>query len=329
MKSLNIAIWFEPEIPPKNGVIPELEVHFNFWKILPSPSLDIGIKFPIRKGKLFIYIQNSDSTGEFIDLAPKLYNGATIRNAIFNDFMRLKSCESGNTNYNILEKKDEEGFCLCDIKSKNEKKQELGGTIYEINIDRTCKLCVEYQYVRFRVAGECIKNAFFKYNVPFSKFEKYVSVTEFIDFRLNNVRTLNEDFIEKKRKYFPKFSKIQCFLMCDSLDDLKLCKTQYVTVRALEKEIWGEYIKLANNDGAILAYQWKTGEGKKDFSLFAKIKSNTFSGWKILVLSAIFIVLNFAISFFASYAFDFYKCSLSTSTQQINEVHNEKNIDKE
>lgn len=295
----DLAIWLESE-EPSPGDEPGIQVHLNFWKLPQYKALDIGIHFPtIKKGKVCLFI-NTQNSIHVSDIS-KYFELSDIRNVVFNEFMTVKSCPYDCMCWQTKQRSnpDSKPFCICGIEKTITTTEEYGGKFVQVEVTNSdckkdncqkdesqkceaqkdesqkdeCK-CNE-EYIRLRLTGYAIESLYNQEEVPSSKLEYYTSKIEFLDFRLNNVRSLPTGFIRDK-KSFPRLDKIRCFLMIESSEDLLLYNKTYKKVRAIEKDRWVPYLDILKSyidkNKAILAYQWNTDEAELDFSLFTKIK---------------------------------------------------------
>ena len=296
---LDLAIWLEPEPSSTQRLEEEgIQAHLNFWKLPECKALDIGIDFPFMKaGKVNIFIA-TDKNVRVENLSP-LLKDAEILNTLFNEFVATETCPA-KTKCLKATRPAQEGckastFCLCCLEECVKCRDAYGGRLIEIDVanapcTHTCE-CGR-QYVRLRLMGDAITESYRKEKIPCSKFEYYTSRLEFLDFRLNNVRSLPSSLLRSVNTY-PKLSKIRCFLMLQSSEKLVLYNKNYRKVRPLEKEKWARYLplpektpslwpKLNKEEKAILAYQWNSDTEEQSFSLFTGIKSSSIS-WRTIV----------------------------------------------
>lgn len=305
----DLAIWLESdELPPTDqsddsgdsraSDTSGIQVHLNFWKLPKYKSLDIGINFPtITKGKICLFINTQESL-HVADIS-KSFETSDIRNVVFNEFMTVNGCPEECMCWKTKQRSNPESvpFCICGIEKTIKTTEKYGGKLVHIELSNPgCKKynCECHQeYIRLRLTGEAINSLYNQEQIPSSKLEYYTSKIEFLDFRLNNVRSLPTSFLQDI-KSFPILNKVRCFLMLEASEELFLYNKSYKKVRAIEKDRWGSYLsELApyKNDSqkAILAYQWNSDQDTPDFSLFTEIKVNSFS-WKTFLLYLFFFV---------------------------------------
>ena len=322
---LDLAIWLESQELSKGGQHDNessqtceqsgIQVHLNFWKLPDYNALDIGIEFPVLiNGKVNIFI-NTQNKIEAKDIT-EILKIDTVINTVFNEFISTTSCpvltscrKAERTLENSLNRSSEKSldksskaFCLCCLSDPIHICKKNSGTLVTFSIsnhrcDRRCGC--SRQYIRLRLYGDGIDKIYIKDKIPASKFEYYTSKREFIDFRLNNARSLPQSLLEDGVSY-PTLNKVRCFLMVESAEDLSLYSKNYKKVRAIEKENWSLYIKAVipyiqdkdeedffdrftakgrKKHRAILAYQWNADDPAIDFSLFAEIKRSEVS-WR-------------------------------------------------
>ena len=308
---------------------PNIQVHLNFWKLPDCNAFDIGIDFPVlRHGKVNIFI-NSQNDIKAEDITQLLKTDVVI-NTIFNEFISTTSCpketscrkaerqfeklsDTSSHKDGQSSEKSSNAFCLCCFANPIHQERKFGGTLitFSISNHRCDGICdCSRQYIRLRLTGDGINKLYIQDEIPSSKFEYYTSKIEFLDFRLNNVRSLPPSLLEY-RSVYPKLEKVRCFLMLESEEDLSLYSKDYKKVRAIEKENWRLYIdgivpyiqdkeerfwdkfttQGKKKKKAILAYQWNTEESGPDFSLFAEIKRNEFSTRTVRFFLGVTIIL--------------------------------------
>lgn len=339
----DLAIWLEPEGPSQDDE-PGIQVHLNFWKLPQYKALDIGIHFPtMKKGEICLFINTQDSIHvsdiskyfELSDIRNVVFNEfMTVKSCPY-DCMCWQTKQRSNS--------DSKPFCICGIEKTITTTEKYGGKFVQVGVTNSdckkddgqkdeaqkdeaqkdesrkdesrkdesqkdesqkweCK-CNE-EYIRLRLTGDAIESLYNQEEVPSSKLEYYTSKIEFLDFRLNNVRSLPTGFIRDK-KSFPRLDKIRCFLMIESSEDLLLYNKTYKKVRAIEKDRWVPYLDMLKSyidkNKAILAYQWNTDEAELDFSLFTKIKRSEIRRKQCLYFVLVTIGLGMLASLLGTY----------------------------
>ncbi len=305
----DLAIWLQPSEPSSNQgenseisypyISEGIQVHLNFWKLPKYKSIDIGINFPtITNGSIFLFINSGDSLK--VEDISESFEKSDIRNIVFNEFMDVKSCPEQCTCWITQKRLNEscEKFCICGIGKEIDICKKYDGKLVKINISN--KKCINNQckcnkqYIRLRLTGDAIHNLYLREKMPCSRLEYYTSTIEFLDFRLNNVRSLPGKLIQSI-KSFPVLNKVRCLLMLDGSEEVILYNKTYKKIRSIEKDRWLPYLTelksyQENSKKIILAYQWNSEETVQDFSLFTKIKVNRFT-FRTLLLYLIIITL--------------------------------------
>lgn len=309
----DLAIWLESDELPRtdqqeaNGDsrasgTSGIQVHLNFWKLPDYNAVDIGINFPIfREGKVNIFINTKEKL-DAEDITEKLKDDNII-NTIFNEFINSETCPQQTECKKCRRSSGQtDSFCLRCLGKAPEiaKENEYGGTlitfnISEVNCSTSCG-CTR-QYIRLRLSGDAIDKIYIRDKIPAARLQYYTSRIDFLDFRLNNVRSLPQSLT---KIIYPSLDSIRCFLMLESGEELLLHSKEYKKVRAIEKEKWPKYLKAlapytSNKETTpilkylnkftpagrkenkfILAYQWSTDVPDQDFSLFVQIKRSDF-----------------------------------------------------
>lgn len=303
---LDLAIWLEPEPSSTQRLEEEgIQAHLNFWKLPECKALDIGIDFPFMKaGKVNIFIA-TDKNVRVENLSP-LLKDAEILNTLFNEFVATETCPA-KTKCLKATRPAQEGckastFCLCCLEECVKCRDAYGGRLIEIEVanapcTHTCG-CGR-QYVRLRLTGDAITESYRKEDISLIDSKSHTSRLEFLDFRLNNVRSLPSSLLHSVNAY-PKLSKVRCFLIMKSSEKLVSPNENYKKERILEREKWDRYLplpektpslwrKLKKAEKVILVHQWNSDTEKQSFSLFIKIESNAISKRTLATICLSFI----------------------------------------
>lgn len=292
----------KPE-PPNCGSDPTCigDLHINVWKNEPQSCIDFGLMLPnkgVRGKELNIYIPSKEVGLTLEDLNNILIRSQRVLNAVFNEIVKTESCPESPLSKLAKYSKKNEKICLLGL-TKN-RIRNIGsekGTIYTIDLSTDNEKCnrrceCEYVYIRFRISGSFICNAFCRDELATSKLQNFTSEISVFDIRINEIRALPDDIVDTLQgKKTVKFRTIQFFLMCSSEEDLLLSKMPHRSVRCLEQEdgAWGVYYPpLARIDKKklIFAYQWKKENDiampLDDFTLLAKIRKDKLLPGKVL-----------------------------------------------
>lgn len=308
MKS--IAIWYTP-INPKNITLSDVELHFNFWKI-PIDSkefrkfLDIGIKLDDTDNvrSLNIYFPSEINNSNFEDIVSKFIDKADLVNAIFNE--NYKVTADGLTKcYEITDSKNESVFSIYKTSASDvEFRRANSGTIVSIRVLKQRKK----SYYRFRVRGSYI-NSLSTISKPTNAIlESAFSELEMIDFRVNEIRDLNQDLLETIRdEVFLKIRKHHFFFICSNEEEVIGNHQPFISCRNLENYRWNNYVDLNREENNVfLAYHWKESN-KESVSTLIKTKYEK-NNWrtitKYFIIGFIIAVL---IELFSNWLYDLLK----------------------
>lgn len=275
MKS--IAIWYKPiNIDNENGIL-DIELHFNLWKIPNGANeqrkfLDIGIKLRDTTNVeiLKLYFPSIININEFTDIVDKFIDKPDLVSAIFNENYKVVS-DSTSKFYEIKDISNETVFDIyktsaTDIKSET----KFGGTIFTFKVPRQEKKPI---YFRFRITGDFITSLSYTSRPTNAILESAFSEIEMIDFRVNEIRDLNQDLLEKiKEEAIFKIKKMHFFFICSNEEEVIGNHQPYLSCRNLENYRWNDYVGLKKFENQIyLAYHWKNAE-KDNVSILIKTK---------------------------------------------------------
>lgn len=298
----SFAIWYEGEKDDKN-----VELHFNLWKLRneswklwksrneswksnkienSNMFLDIGIKVKdigdIKKICIFIPFSVTDKNIE--DMGIKMKDNRKLINGIFNDDCEINhngsknavtiSRNNGNDiikihtldyeyQKNITVELKENGSIICIDTEKD--------TTEDNNEDKKYS-----DYYRFRIKGKSIHDfGNIKKNAD-NPFKTSYESNHIIDFRVNEKRALPENLnmLLQKEKLF-NIKVIHFLLLTDTSYKLACTGLNY-TMRALEDDLWKDYIDRKYDNGSLVGYHWKEsseGEnGVENFNSYIRIK---------------------------------------------------------
>lgn len=284
MKS--IAIWYTP-INNKEIGLNDVELHFNFWKISNGAKghqkfLDIGIKLKDTSNvkSLNLYFPKKITPDCFEDIVSKFIDKADLVSAIFNENYKVTS-DSTKKSYVISNSKDEVVFQVyktstSDIEFKN---NIYGGTIIKIKTLED----EGTSYYRFRLKGEFVESISTISKPTNAVLESAFSEIEMIDFRVNEIRDLNQDLLEKIRgEALLKISKQHFFFICSNEEEVVGNHQPYISCRNLENYRWNTYVDLPDRkkNNIFLAYHWKEKD-KESVSTLIKTKYEK-NNWKTI-----------------------------------------------
>ena len=257
MKSF--VIWYEGE-NEKIG----LDININLWRAEIKGThkseyfLDLGLMLEKVSGlkKINLVFPFKVKKEDFSDLGKVLISDKKIVNAIFNnncnkiDLGEPKKVlvQNGKEKFHIYSLQDEFSERIVITENKNI-------SLFTINMDINDQS--NSYYIRFRIKGEGVNRMVEEHKLKFTSFQSAFKITECIDFRLNEKRSISDDILEKisKAKEF-EIKKIHFLLLMD-IDNKLECTGLKFSSRKLEDDIWNNYISERYKTDNLIAYHWK------------------------------------------------------------------------
>ncbi len=319
MKS--IAIWYTPTDKGINE-LSNVELHFNFWKI-PNGSkkhhkfLDIGIKLEktLNVESLNIFLPTKIKKSDFEDIVSKFIDKPDLVSAIFNENYKVLS-DGTSKSYPIQNAKDEPVFTIYKTSINDIVFEEFeNGTIISIKILKQ----EEKSYYRFRIKGDFVQSLSTISKPTNAIFESAFSEIEMIDFRVNEIRDLNQDLLERIRKeVILTISKQHFFFICSNEEEVIGNHQPFISCRNLENYRWDNYVDfpeekvnkyfnwLKPQRNIYLAYHWKK-INKESVSTLIKTKYEK-NNWKTIVKFLFYgFIIAVVIELFSNWLYDFLK----------------------
>jgi hypothetical protein len=315
MKS--IAIWYTP-VDSGNIELINVELHFNFWKIPNGTTqyhkfLDIGLKLEntLNVKCLNIFLPTKTDSTDFEDIVAKFIKNDDLVNAIFNENYKVVSDGTSKTS-EIKNSEDEFLFKVYKTSPNDITFTDFAnGTIISINI-----LKEELKsYYRFRLKGNFIQSLSTISKPTNAIFESAFCEIEMIDFRVNEIRDLNHDLLEKIRKeVLLKIEKQHFFFICSNEEEIVGNHQAFSSCRNLESNKWDSYVDFPNikknkllfwkepKKNIYLAYHWKESN-KESISTLIKTKYEK-NNWVTIIKFISIVVL---IELFSNWLYDLLK----------------------
>ena len=260
------AIWFEGE-NIVNKCTYDYDVHINLWTNYKSPILDIGIKAiyepQVKNIKIFIPFEYSNKY-KIEDLGSTILKTKNILDAVFNEsYSMISENIPKQTRINNEEGAFEFIVYELDINNDIVINKEYGGTVLTIKLEDKKSLITDTKYYfRLRYEDNSLKKLI-ESRKNYNIFNALLTENNFIDFRLNDVRSLdNQSLVEHIQDYKINdycLSKVNFFVM--ALGQLEIISRTKKSERKLENNTWNKYINL-DNKNVIIAHQWQV---KKEF----------------------------------------------------------------
>jgi hypothetical protein len=292
----SIAIWYskkqsekvQPSKESEKAQPSEVELHFNFWKILAEKNffrgnhfhrfLDIGLKItnPALVGKVYIYYPFKLDKSEITDLGSK-FEDVSLLGAVFNENYGIEKTSTSDyltvtdgeeTIFHIY-KLGNSCFNVEEFISESEGNNSPGSIIwFDLPI---CK-DIHRLYIRIRIKSDSLSNFSSIEENPATILSEAFEKVEIFDFRANSHRHLPNKIIEKHMSPNDVFSikRVHFFYICSYKENFILSHEPFSGARKLEKDIWNEYItinqdnKLSFPKDTFVAYHWKTVPKQKE-----------------------------------------------------------------
>lgn len=299
----SFAIWHKSNTTDQR----ELSFHINLWKKEKNNSylFDLGFLIENLRGikKIFLYVPFEITKSDIEDLGIK-FNSNNLASAVFNDDLTTSTGDDKKVliQYKDRRKRDKRFYIYhLDIESqisleKMNRSDGEKGTIITINTTNIIynRGILRY-YFRIRLKIDDNKLKLISNEIKDkSPLNNYLTNTEIIDFRLNDIRSCSQNLRERfhREKRF-KITKIH-YLILRNASDIIIHNTFSVDSRMLEKDLWIEYIE--DIDGDIIAYHMKkkkeSENGIESYSNLTRFKYSTSTGKVIGIFILCIILLN-------------------------------------
>ena len=288
----SFALWYEKRNltdTEKATVV----LNFNLWTECKweNSYFDIGIKVDklklINKINFFFPFEINENKLEIMDLGRTLKE-ANVTSAIFNENYSVTEKVKGKLlDVSNIEKQIVFSVYELDICENIDLEKLSDGTLLSIKIKGNPSLedLDTNVYFRFRIAKSDFNEMIHKYSANKGGLQNLINSTSTVDFRLNNVRSLNSTLLEKieaKNNNYFDMKSIHFLLMTKS--HVQLQSSGYMNARKLESDIWNEYVEfnsIKENTEDIIAYHYKYNFDKsKDYDLFVKYTVEKTVFWK-------------------------------------------------
>lgn len=250
-------------------VSPECELHLNLWDMKTSYYLDIGfyIEECSNIDQLFFYSPFEIKKSDVSDLGGKLNNKKLV-DAIFNASYSISKDETPklikveNSSNNVNNKK-----AVFNIYSLSKEQYHIKSVAdgSQIVIDlKNCPKNDKPYYFRIRInISKSVSSLSFTSKIPSNVFSELLKETEVIDFRLNELRSCNDDIKEIFfKETYPNLRTIHYLILRES-SDVIISHEKITSSRILEKDLWSIYNGDIKND--MIAYHIKEVNGDCGF----------------------------------------------------------------
>ena len=338
-ESSSLAVWCKPKVV---GVGTALEVHVNYWRVENHPWLrtkanfwrrdfiEIGLMLssPANVQNVAIFVPSKIKTTDVSDVS-RQFSRQEISHGIFNQpLTSTHITNSALTAAHVRLQEANAPFCRVHefistngvISSSQLSLTPMAqGSLVRIEDDALTEACRglpagEKVYFRLRIAiGDKTGSSMLqRIRVADKGLQSGYSQIEYLDFRLNEVRTLPSPVSAAMRMENASNSMIEliAFLAAVPVEsDILTYKTAASKSRILEHQIWNDYIG-GNLPQGMVVYHWKKeapGGSIEDFSTFLKLQTRKSSWVTIFIYLSIALAFGLAGNMLASYIQDRFK----------------------
>ncbi|NIX77372.1 hypothetical protein [Microvirga terricola] len=326
--SSSMALW--GAIHDQSGPPPSIETHFNYWRISGDPEftrqrksvavrdfLEVGamVTHPASLEKLCIYLPFRAEPSSIEDCGP-YFKETSVAQGIFNEPL---SCNSLGPPGPASIELQQNGTPFCRVhrfmpaasgidQSELEIQPIDEGTLITVSHPAIEAVCRNLRpdtraYFRLRIyMREGKDNPFVSVIYPTDHlFQSGFEEVEYLDFRLNEARTLPTKIEAQIRKDEAKgqipISLIAFLTAVPIVSELAVSNIESHKKRLLEHPIWNDYVPSGIPKG-MMVYHWKKLPAQgvaniPDFSSFVKLRTRR-SGLKIL-LAYLFVAFLFGV----------------------------------
>ena len=298
-----------------------MEVHFNYWRVETPGSIlpwgekekfdfsEIGImlKEPSTVDSVFIFLPFSIERKDISDCS-NYFSSPNIAQGIFNQPLAC-STNARPARRGVELRLGDAIFCRVHIFISEDaeiKSDELGvkefsdGTLLTINRAALSEISGHMNgehpaYFRLRFVLRVATPFFQRVDTPDRFFRSGFDEIEYVDFRLNEARTLPHAVESRMRDdQNGKVIKIKLVAFLTAVpivSELAASSKQFHKLRPLEDELWNEYVPGGIKKGMVV-YHWKRieDEGIPDFSAFVKLRTRR-SGLRVVLVYLSFAFL--------------------------------------
>ncbi|ACB95621.1 hypothetical protein [Beijerinckia indica] len=297
----SMAVWCVHRAGSQNATA---EVHFNYWRIAGDtdfsgrrghPARDfaeigIWLATPLLTEKVYIFIPEVLDDNTIEDCGP-YFSEVSIAQGIFNEPLSCISAgppgpprvelQKGQAPYCRVHKFMKDSSGKIDL-SQLSRTDYPGGTLLEITrcaIDEVCTTILAAAYFRLRIyVKDRRKGPFVRVIPPKDRFfQSGFDEVEYVDFRLNEARTLPPSIETRMRTDHAvslAITKVAFLTAVPVLSDLTASNRESHKNRLLEHDLWDPYIPSGIPPG-MMVYHWRKDEaqGVEDFSAFVKLQT--------------------------------------------------------
>ena len=293
----SLAIWCEGS-QLDDSCKCNYDVHFNLWTNVDPYTLDIGIKLKYfsKLDNICLYFPFGLNKSNIFDLGGTITQTKEMLNAVFNESYTKEETEEPK---HIAIKENQAVIFYVyklDVENDIDIHEKYEGSILTIKLKekKSLKDGAEY-YFRIRITDKNLSKLVEKRKNISSIFNALLVENDFIDFRLNDWRSLhNESLIEHVRDNKVKnygMKKVNFFVMTNG--DTEIKSNTKKSERKLETGVWEKYLDNLKKDSVILAHQWQklpeeNNNNFNSFNAYLRFKKQWFNfqtvAWYLLII---------------------------------------------
>lgn len=315
--STSLGVWMEGE---KDYFTYQL--HVNIWITGEAKEryLELGIKIPEVEGlqSVNIYVPYIINDEHFQELGESLSNNPKILSALFNKSVTIRNNHGTPSNFRAADIEGIGEIKICTISDSLRKIEKKGsGSIIKIDFDSCCPKKEDQKgafYFRFRLNN--LQALHSQQNGPHFWFSGKEEKFSFLDFKLNNFRTLPNDIGSYVAKDY--LQEIHLFLLTCTNISITLNTRDPNDIRLIEDSLWSDYLYNQRNnkrcEGEIVAFHWMENNEHEEkpvdpatyrYELFAKLSSES-NNWRFIGLAfVITLVLAISSSVLSSFIYSY------------------------
>ena len=281
-----LAIWYKHKpSKPKNDL--DVVLHVNLWQLKKKNGkkendikdfLDIGIMVyePSNVQSVNIFTPFKVKKSEISDLGNLFEKNSNLVSTIFNADLKSQLTEVQSKNLEVVDSKNKVQFYIYMIDHKNDVKmlrKNYGGSVINIKVNSQSE--IKPLYYRIRISSDTLEELYTRYKPESQWLDSHSTVTELIDFRVNEKRNLDRTLLEDMGEGgWMHFKKAEYFVMREFRYDYVSSHREMLRSRRLEEDLWDSYVGDDCECDKIIAYHWSWEE--KDmvpgFNAFVKYR---------------------------------------------------------
>lgn len=314
---MNIVCWGETK-QTNSKIIADF--HFNYWpksifdKNQETPYLDIGVMFHSYENLEAICFWFPAGKDDIVwrDLG-ELLKDSLLATLIFNNKISATTSVGDHPKQFTLTKTNKgESFIVYQLANENISQEACyDGVLFKIKLQSIVASSDQTPiYIRFRLESLFLNKINHVIKAKNKFFQSAFVETSYIDFRFNDVRSMNDSLQEHIAQYTAiQPRKIHFLLMTRSDEELIPTSIDQVSTRTLETTLWKKYIG-HELDCICLANHWRfdldpSSSELEKCTICARYKVNHCNWSTIFIYIAVLFLLTIAFNLFSSFIYGY------------------------